>query len=163
MQILSDGTLGIAFARELSRDLKYSRSAQIIPSVKAKVKVFLQGPFAGPLMRDDLRSNGILTTSATTSPYQDQLPMADPATLLSDQGDDSIVDWVELLLRSTTAPNTSPIARRSVLVRRNGIVVDERGNEDIYFQNVEPGDYYLSVRHRNQLAVMTAEPVTLVE
>ena len=57
--------------------------------------------------------------------------------------------------------STVVVATRSVLVQRDGDVVDTNGISKMLFESVEPDDYYVAVRHRNHLGVMTASPVFL--
>jgi hypothetical protein len=45
---------------------------------------------------------------------------------------------------------------------RNGNLVDaQTGATTLHFANVKPGNYYVSVRHRNHLGVISASPLSL--
>ena len=123
-------------------------------------KVFLQGAAVNPntgeegLMRDDLRAAGIVPT---TSPYTDALTCN--AALFDITGDNAIVDWVWLELRSA-ADNTLVITSRSALLQRDGNVVHTDGVSPIYF-SATADDYYVVVNHRNHLGIITANTVSL--
>lgn len=76
----------------------------------------------------------------------------------------NIVDWVFVELRNITSPTTAPVVQtRSVLVNRNGDLVDVDGQSPVYFKNVDAGNYAISVRHRNHLGISTnpAVPIAL--
>jgi hypothetical protein len=80
--------------------------------------------------------------------------VTDPA-VFNVTGSNAIVDWVFLELRDRL--NNSVVKHtRAALVQRDGDVTDVDGISPVCFTN--PGDnrYYLSVRHRNHLGVMTA-------
>ncbi len=81
------------------------------------------------------------------------------ASVLSVAGDDAIVDWVVLELRSSSTPNTV-VESRSALLQRDGDVVATDGVSTVNF-SVPPGNYHVAVRHRNHLGVMTLNPVAL--
>ena len=49
---------------------------------------------------------------------------------------------------------------KSALLRRDGGVVGMSGTSSISFTK-PPGAYYIAIRHRNHLGVMTAAPITL--
>jgi len=123
-----------------------------IPS--ANIKVFLQGPY----------SAGSMSTTLNTSGY---IPLSQPynTTPWNYTGTESVasipagvVDWVLLELRSNL---TTQVSRRAAFLLSDGSVVDLDGVSNVKFPGVAPGDYYTVVRHRNHLAIMTANPITL--
>lgn len=128
--------------------------------------VFLQGALLSPytgeesLMRDDLRSLYL----PTTSPYADAATCA--ASVFNDGGtsttglmDDDIVDWIWVELRDALS-NTTVVAGQSALIQRDGNVVAVDGVSNLEFE-MPDGDYYVAVRHRNHLGVMTLNTVSL--
>ncbi|MBK8565555.1 MAG: hypothetical protein IPN76_19970 [Saprospiraceae bacterium] len=142
--------------------------------VSLKPKVYLQGALHGllptaTLMRDDLRSKGLIPH---TEPYTG-LPnfqhkgwgggetIADP-TVLEATGPDAIVDWVVVGIH-TSKSASSLVATRSALLQRDGDVVKTDGVSPLVFSNIGPGEYYVSVAHRNHLSTMTAGKVALSE
>jgi hypothetical protein len=68
-------------------------------------------------------------------------------------GQDAIVDWIFIELRSTS--NTTVIATRSGLLQRDGDVVDIDGVTRLKFPGLKFDDYYVVVKHRSHLGVMT--------
>ncbi|MCB9159290.1 MAG: S8 family serine peptidase [Caldilineaceae bacterium] len=122
-------------------------------------RVILQGAYdpVAQRMRDDLRT---LADFPLTSPYGG----SESTTLvrLADGDIDSaVVDWALLELRSPITPSLV-IAQQAVLVQRDGQVVDAAtGTAPVVFANMLAGDYYVAIRHRNHLGVMTANPVTI--
>lgn len=128
--------------------------------------VFLQGAALNPntgeenLMRDDLRGVSI----PTRSPYPDMITCE--STVFNDGGtsgtgatNDNIVDWVYVELRDA-ADNTAVIDARSALLQRDGNVVDVDGISNIEFM-MPAGNYYVALRHRNHLSIITANTVAL--
>ncbi len=134
---------------------------------KASPKVFLQGSYLNPntgeetLMRDSLREQDYITSS---SAYLDQVA-ANPSIFnkggITGAGaiDDDIVDWVFVMLRDENDANNI-VNQQSALLQRDGDVVGTDGASALRF-TVAPGNYYLSVHHRNHLGVMTANPIAL--
>lgn len=131
--------------------LGYAYLAPPAKIVKASIKVFLEGPFAATYdtMRTDLKTSGYIPT---TSPYGDGRTV-DPVP-------DNVVDWVFVELRTNTDSDT--VAQKSFFLRKDGQVVDTDGTTtELEFENVPNGDYYIVVRHRNHLAVMSKTAQTL--
>jgi hypothetical protein len=122
--------------------------------------VFLQGALLNPnvgeetLMRDDLREANYIPT---TSPYSDGLTVQ--SAVLNVMGADAIVDWVFIELRDAMS-NTTIVDSQSALLQRDGDVVDVDGVSDLKF-NVPIGNYYISIKHRNHLSIMTASAIAL--
>jgi hypothetical protein len=129
------------------------------------LKVFLDGPYSAStgLMSDGLRALGLVpttepytglgysyigTTATTTSPV-----------VLATTGPDAIVDWVVVELRAGTDP-TIVVASRCALLQRDGDVVDLDGINALSIASA-PGNWYVALRHRNHLGVMTAVPFLL--
>ncbi|WP_422104221.1 HYR domain-containing protein [Winogradskyella sp.] len=127
---------------------------------KLKPLVFLQGAAINPntgegaLMRDDLRVDDLIPT---TSPYTDGLTC--DASVFSTTGSNAIVDWVWVELRDAT-DSTVVIDGRSALLQRDGDVVDTDGLSTISF-TVPFGNYYVAIKHRNHVGIMTAATQTL--
>lgn len=134
--------------------------------VRVALDLMLQGPYnpGTDRMRDDLRAGGLLPL---TEPFTALgMRTAGPATgetidagVLAVTGDNAIVDWVMLELRSASAPATI-VATRAALVQRDGDVVDKDGVSPVTFP-VTTGSYHVAARHRNHLGCMTASPVAL--
>ncbi len=127
--------------------------------VKVSPKIFLQGAMlntSDELMRDDLRQLNYLPL---TSPYEDGLTV--DATIFESEVDNKndIVDWILIELRSAS-DNTIVINQRSALLQRDGDIIDESKSQEIEIM-APPGDYYVSIKHRNHLGVMTASTVNL--
>lgn len=135
--------------------------------VLLSVKVLLQGAYdpSTDMMHDALRGQGVIPD---TEPYtglgfthiggggeQVLASMFDPPV----NAGDAIVDWIFLELRDANNAGTV-LATRAALVQRDGDVVDINGLSTIRFQ-VEHDDYFVAVRHRNHLGVMTKAPQTL--
>ncbi len=150
--------------------------------VLAKMKVFLQSPYntGTARMNDNLRNSGAYVVG--TLPASNLLPTTDPyssapynastnfghinnavtetiaSSVLNDQAnpDKNVVDWVFVELRDNAAAPTNKLQTRSALLLRDGSIVDVDGFSDLYFKNIDPGSFNLSVKHRNHLGVRTA-------
>ncbi len=81
-----------------------------------------------------------------------------PEELLAVTGPDQIVDWLFMELRAANNP-ANVIATCSVLLQADGDIMLPNGSEIIAF-DVPAANYYVAVRHRNHLGIMTADPIT---
>ena len=130
--------------------------------IKMAPLAFLEGAFVNTntgeeyLMRDDLRAMGLLPT---TSPYADGV-MTTP-TIFTVEGNNAIVDWVWVELREA-ASNTVTSAGQSALLQRDGDIVGTDGFSNLIF-TVPHGDYYIVVKHRNHLGIMTSSTMSLTD
>jgi hypothetical protein len=70
----------------------------------------------------------------------------------------NVVDWVLIELRSDL---TTIVSKRAGLLLSDGSVVDVDGSGPVKFKGITPGNYYVVIRHRNHLAIMSANPVSL--
>ena len=134
--------------------------------VKLALKVMLEGAYdSGTLkMRDDLRTAGLIPNS---EPYtalgftqaSDGGGEVRQALATAASGDNAVVDWVLVELRNAITPTTI-VATRAALVQRDGDVVAEDGINPIALL-AAPGNYKVSVRHRNHLGAMASGTVAL--
>jgi hypothetical protein len=122
--------------------------------VVASIKVFLEGPYSNGSMRTDLNLAGYIPSS---QPYN-TAPWNYAGTESAGSIPSGVVDWVLVQLRSNT---TTTVATRAAFVKSDGTVVDLDGTSPLNFQGVVAGNYYIVVRHRNHLAVMSAHPTAL--
>lgn len=140
----------------------------VIPApanISVDIEVFLEGPFDGAgLMNDALRT---LPTFPLAEPYAG-LGFAHAgggggetvsASVLTATGNDAIVDWVFVQLRSNS-DNTNVLYTRSALLQRDGDVVDVDGVSPLSF-TAPAGNYFVSVRHRNHLGVLSFSAIAL--
>ncbi len=81
-----------------------------------------------------------------------------PDSVFTIVGTNAIVDWVFVELRSKIN-NKSIVATRSGLIQRDGDIVDIDGISPLRFPDVLLDDYYIVIRHRNHLGVMTLNPI----
>lgn len=155
-------TLLLAFLAAMTHQLSAHNGVKVSP------KMFLKGALeSNGLMRDALRTKGLLPS---TEPYS-ALPnfhhygngggesIASPA-VFQVAGNNAIVDWVVVELRSENSLST-PVSTHAALLQRDGDVVGMDGASPVHFYDVAPGQYHVSVRHRNHLGVMTSEAFSL--
>lgn len=129
-----------------------------------------------PLMRDDLRVSpfdgtcyipgqdpytiGALPFSVLN--YEHKGPGLDPqfvtiedsTAVFGVSGQDAIVDWVFVELRSKD-DNVDTLATRSGLLQRDGDIVDIDGVSPLRFPGVVADSFYVVVKHRNHLGIMS--------
>ena len=123
-----------------------------------KAKVFLQGAYSGGTMVTTLNSLGYLPTSSstayntTTFGYTNKTVTSIPNA--------NVVDWVLVELRTGSASSTK-VETQAAFLLNDGTVVDIDGSSDLNFTSAASGDYYIVIRHRNHLAIMSASLVTL--
>ncbi|MEM1322265.1 MAG: LamG-like jellyroll fold domain-containing protein [Bacteroidota bacterium] len=133
--------------------------------VELNAKVFLQGPYDNGFMKDDLRSANVLPlqepyTALGFTHLNGGGSETCPTSVLSNSSNDAIVDWVFLELRSSS--DSSQVRyTRSALLQKDGDIVDIDGSSALLFDQALPGDYFLSIHHRNHLGLMTANRYTL--
>ncbi|MCI0471957.1 MAG: cohesin domain-containing protein, partial [Ignavibacteria bacterium] len=135
----------------------------LIGGITANLKVFLQGPFN--------TTTNLMNTSLNTAGY---IPLNQPYNVApwNYTGTESVasgffglnttvVDWVLVELRTGTG-GTTTVSKKAGLLKSNGSIVDYRDpNTPIIFEGVASGNYYVVIRHRNHLGVMTSSTVSL--
>ena len=128
--------------------------------IKIDPIVFLQGPMLNPAtagqMNDNLRTGSLIPT---TSPYADAATC--DASVFSVTGANAIVDWVWVELRDAN-DNTNIVNARSALLQRDGDVVNLDGLSNL-IMSAAPTSYFVVVKHRNHLGVMSAATIALKE
>jgi hypothetical protein len=133
--------------------------------VQLNVRAMLDGPYdpAIGLMNDGMRALGVLQLIEpyTNMNYPHVNGGGESTTLpvVSVGGNNAIVDWVVIELRSATTP-ALVVDTRSALLQRDGDIVDVDGVSPVNMRSPS-GNYHVAIRHRNHLAVMTSTPVAL--
>lgn len=138
---------------------------EVYSATPLPLKALLEGPYdpGSGLMSDALRVQGLLPLDEPYSvlglqPDQESQAGIVPA-VLQVSGPDAIVDWVSVELRDPLAPLVVR-SRRWALLQRDGDVVGLDGVRPLGFP-FPTGEYYIAIRHRNHLGVMTATPVLI--
>ena len=135
---------------------------------EVNIKVFLQGAYSSGSMSTTLNSGGCLPANQpyNISPWNytgKESVSWDPYFF---KNNTSIVDWVLLQLRTATIPGnpstaTNIIAQRAAFLKSDGTIVDIDGTNPVVFWGTTDGSYYIVVKHRNHLAVMSSDVVEL--
>lgn len=155
------------------------RDVEDVRFVNLNLRVFLQGAYDSKtqLMRNDLLQKGLVPSlqpygelktafgyapsSAMPSPFDYKGKETVSAAVLALQGADAMVDWVLIELRDVFDPGKR-IAATAAILQRDGDIIDPvSGAKTIKVNHVNDGMYYVMVRHRHHLAVMTALPVAV--
>jgi hypothetical protein len=132
-----------------------------IYDIVANLKVFLQGPFntSTGTMKTGLNTAGLIPTAQPYSGAPWNYTGTESVTSSFLTSHTTIVDWILLELR-TGAGSGTLVARRAAFLKSDGTIVDTDGVSTVVFHGQKPGIYYMVVRHRNHLAVMTKSTVT---
>lgn len=140
--------------------LKYqeTNASCAVATVKVKIKVFLQGPYLTGTMSTALQASNLLPLSQpyNTSPWN--YNKAQTVATMPTQA----VDWVLVEIRSAADYNTK-IDTVAALLYADGTIHDIDGTDGVSLSNavVSGNSYYIVVRHRNHLDVMSANTVNL--
>ncbi len=159
------------FARDICGNKGVATQTIACPGIALQSKAILQGAMMGNssnLMRDDLRKANLIPL---TEPYTDLFGFehvgASGGELLNDdlllvEGADAIVDWVFLELRSPLNKNFV-VASAVGLVQRDGDIISNKGDSLIVFPSAMANNYYVSIRHRNHVCMISKIPFELSE
>jgi hypothetical protein len=130
-------------------DVMLTRQALVL-----NVKALLAGPLDASTgkMNDALRT---LSAFPTTSPYGGMETIN--SSVLTTTGDNAIVDWVQVQLRSNAS---TVVATQAALIQKDGDIVGLDGVSSLEFP-LMTGSYHVAVLHRNHLGVMTAAPLSI--
>ncbi|MBC8527086.1 MAG: T9SS type A sorting domain-containing protein [Candidatus Cloacimonetes bacterium] len=111
----------------------------------ANFTLFLEGPYqAGGTMTDGL-------PLPTKSPYGTHEDIG----ILPTVAGHNLIDWIYVELRNTETGET--VQEANAFVLDNGKIVDTDGNYSLPFHYTTGKQYYIVIRHRNHLDVMSAE------
>lgn len=141
-------------------------------NVSLSIRVLLSGPYNSTtgLMNDQLRSGMLLPPSEpySNSPFNKPAILelnneTLPAGVFANNSPDAIVDWVFLELRHASNPNLILATKRALLQRDGDVVSHIDAASPVVFTRLSSGNYYVCIKHRNHLGVMTASPVSLTQ
>jgi len=138
----------------------------LLHNLSLGIDLLLEGAYdSGGLMTDLLRSGGYLsTTEPFTSLGFTHFGRGGSetvnASVFNTTGNNAIVDWVFVELRSGVGSG-SKVATKSALLQKDGDVVDLDGSSNLKIPGFGAGNYYVVVKHRNHLGLMTANTVAL--
>ena len=116
------------------------------------LKVFLQGPYDSNtgLMKADLK--GLPDFPKTKNGYTIE------NSVLSQTGNQALVDWVTIEVRNATNRNLVEYSRPALLLA-NGTIVDMDGSSLVLTPNLPGITNYIAIKHRNHLGFMTKSAI----
>jgi hypothetical protein len=163
------GNYSLTYTNAISCDSIVTLNLTITPGVYLNAKAILSGPYvaAAALMHDSLRVNGLIPTTEpyTASPYNKTAVGGTSGETVSNailnvSGSNAIVDWVLVELRNA-ASNGTVVANNRALIQRDGDIVSSTdGTSPVYFPTVANGNYFVSIKHRNHLGVMSLNAIS---
>jgi hypothetical protein len=118
-------------------------------------KVFLEGPFSGGVMLTSLKTANLIPLS---QPYN-AAPWSYSGTESVGAIPLNVVDWILVELRATAGGAT--LSRRAGFVLANGSIVDVDGTSALKFTTMDLGNYFVVIKHRNHLGIMSGAVVAL--
>lgn len=132
----------------------YSCTAPTPTGNRLLVKAFLEGAYNTSSNAMNSTLNAILPT---TQPYN-IAPWNYNGTESIATSNSNIVDWVLIELRQTS--DNSLVSRKAALLHTNGNIYHTDGIQGVDFGTLS-GSYYVVLRHRNHLPIISANAVTL--
>lgn len=142
----------------------------IVPGIQLKAKVLFAGPYdiGTGLMHDSLRIQGNipLTEPYSVAPYS--MPAINSIggetinpSILNVVGNNAIVDWVFIELRDVVTPSMVLINKRALIQRDGDIVSHTDGISSVFFPGIVANNYFVTIKHRNHLGIMSLNSVNL--
>ena len=124
-------------------------------AVNLNLKFFLQGAYNA--------TSGLMNTALKDLA---EFPMTDNGYTIEDgvlaqTGNQALVDWVTVELRNATDSTKVEISRPALLLA-DGSIVDKDGSSAVLLHGLTKTAYYIAVRHKNHLGIMSEKPLFLV-
>lgn len=149
-----------AYIKLLSKNLPEVRT-------KVKAKAMLEGAFdiSNNNMKTTLRTNNLLPTMQPFNTLPWNYTGTESVASIN-QLPTNMVDWVLLEVRDVN-DNFIVVAQKAALLLNDGSIVDvaysfDNNIDGVYFYNLEKNtNYFISIKHRNHLAVMSQQSVNL--
>jgi hypothetical protein len=133
--------------------------------LKLQVKAFIQGAYnsSTQLMNDSLRIRNLIPIKQPFNNLIDSLGLETITNnLLNTTGYDAVVDWVLIEIRPEINPDSTLLSIPS-LIQRDGDVIDPAtGSNLLSLGNINIGNYFITLKHRNHLTIRTANAITLL-
>ena len=126
--------------------IAYEESLGSAPTL-ASVKAFLQGPSLGSSMSTALNANGVLASHFTSTPIPGRA-----------------VDSINIEIRDSLLPAKAHIRQFApawLLADGSILAFPDTTKNYVGFSGAPAGSYYIVVRHRNHLAIMSSAPISL--
>ncbi len=131
-------------------NINSGQTINISNSILLDITIFLEGPYNSSNMNASL-------AVPFDSPYTANSETVNPIPNISGN---EVVDWVMIELRDGSN-SSSVIESQSAFVLQNGSVVDIDGISHVHFNSPSGVNYYVTVKHRNHLSVMSASAIGL--
>ncbi len=124
-------------------------------TARIHARLLLQGPAFNTGSDWEMSSGLPANQSVTLTPYYDlgwdsQQTTATPLSMAT--------DWV--FVQISTRPGQSPVEEKSAFLSADGVLMDIDGTQGVTFDS-EPGNYYLTIKHRNHLPVTSSAAIDL--
>lgn len=125
-------------------------------TVALNVKLFIEGAFNGTNLSNFLVQNNLVPD---THPYNTANIYYDGEEFVHSFSS-STVDWVLVQLKKITGNDTLTYTK-AALLNAGGMITETDGSPLLRFYNVHEDDYYISVKHRNHLRLISSITVHL--
>lgn len=127
-----------------------------------EINVFLEGPFDEMIMNTSLTLSMDYTLIPLQQPYNAPPWNYDGLESVTQIPPD-VVDWILIELRDTTlatyAQPSTIINRQAAFLQKDGTVINPDGSTSLSFNNSVIHGLFLVIKHRNHLAIMSADPL----
>lgn len=129
--------------------------------VIAGIKVFLQGAYNSTTgnMNNSLCSSFLLPLLQPFSGAPYNYNGTENVTTTFYKVHKNVTDWVLVELR-TGIGSTTVAARKAAFLQQDGTIIDMEGSSSLKF-DLPAGNYYIVIKHRNHLGVMSSSAVPL--
>jgi hypothetical protein len=155
------GITGSGYASDIAIDDFSIDGTIVAPNLNIELKAFLEGPFVATEMTTTLNSEGLLPL---TQPYNME-PWNYNGTESLEVMPANVVDWVLVELRDATSAASANLntrfARQAGLLLNNGDIVATDGSSTLLFENSVSNSLFVVILHRNHLAILSANEVSL--
>ncbi len=119
------------------------------------IKILLQGPYSNGIMKKTLNELKYIPKHQPFNVSPWNYLGAEQVTVIPP----TIVDWILVELRSGIS-NSTTVAKKAAFLKQDGSIVDLDGSSYLSITGI-PGSYYLVIRHRSHLGVMSSNQINL--
>lgn len=119
-------------------------------------KIFLEGAY----LQENEMSTALLSHFPMEQPFKLKPWNYDSSEKITEIPNLDITDWI-LVSLFCNFNDIIPKAVKVGFLKKDGKIVDVDGVSNLKF-NVEPGNYFIKIQHRNHLSIMSSEPMHFV-